>query len=443
MNFIRAKRGPITFYIVFGLIPALLWLYVVWPDLTDFTPLIVINLLARILGVVGVCFYAGNLLLSGRYRILDKLFHGLDKLYTFHYQNGKRALYLLLGHGLLIIFGYWYYIKDIGPVIQFIFDYSNRALVFGKIALTGMVVIIVITIFFSKKFKYESLKLIHMFLGLFFFLGGVHAFLIPSDIARNQVLRWYVLSIIFLAVLSWLVRTVFRKVWAHNVVAEVVAVNRLSETVTEVVMNPGKNPPGFLPGQFMFVRFKQPGFPREDHPYTISASATEGKFRLSAKNIGDFSAQLPQLKPGATAYIQGPFGSFTYSKSLHKKQIWIAGGIGITPFISMARTLYSHKNTEGTQYSIDLFYSVQTEADFIFASEFEMIERELPHFKFHTWLTPHDGFISAEKIKEHVALENTDIYICGPAPMMDALISQFKQQGISPDCIHSELFRLL
>ena len=433
---IREKRGTYFFYIVFGLIPLLLWLWAVWP-LSFSSISTTAGLLARVLGVIGVCFYAGNLLLSGRYKFFDRLFYGLDKLYDFHYRMGKIALYLLLGHVALILYNV--YQDTLWDIVKFFFDFTYIQLTLGKIAIVGMAAVIVNTIFFSKRYSYEWLKHIHIYLGAFFFVGATHAYLIGSDIGRFQPLRWFVLTLLVLAFMSWIWRTVLRKWLAYHSKAIVTAVTDLNGLVTEVVMKP-QHPVVFKAGQFMFVRFIQKGFPNEDHPFSITASPQEGQLRISAKAVGDFTQTLKTLKPGATALIQGPFGGFVYSAATHKKQIWIAGGIGITPFIGMARAL---RDAQATEYSIDLFFSVQREQDWVFKSEFEQIMQQLPGFRVHFWLPSRDGFISMTAIQNMVSLAEKSVFICGPAGMMDALIDQAKKLGISSHNIHSELFRLL
>ncbi len=433
---IRERRGKYFFYLVFGLIPLSLWLWAVWP-LSISSVSAVAGLLARVLGVVGVCFYAGNLLLSGRYKFFDRLFYGLDKLYDFHYRMGKMALYLLLGHVALILYNV--YQETLWDIVKFFFDFTYIQLTLGKIAIVGMSLIIINTLFFSKRYSYEWLKHIHIYLGAFFFVGALHAYLIGSDIGRFQPLRWYVLTLLVLAFISWVWRTVLRRWLAYHIKANVTAVTDLNGLVTEVVMQP-QQPVAFKAGQFIFVRFVQKGFPNEDHPFSITASPHEGQLRISAKAIGDFTQKLKTLKPGASALIQGPFGGFTYTLAAHKKQIWIAGGIGITPFIGMARTL---RDTHSSEYSVDLFFSAQYEQDWVFKSELEAIVQQQPNINVHFWLTPRDGFISIEAITKTVSLADTSIFICGPAGMMTALIDQAKKRGVPESNIHSELFRLL
>ena len=78
---------------------------------------------------------------------------------------------------------------------------------------------------------------------------------------------------------------------------------------------------------------------REPHPFTISSAPHEPDVRLSIKSSGDWTQHLHEhLESGARAFVDGPYGEFNYKTGGHR-QIWIAAGIGITPFLSWIRDL--------------------------------------------------------------------------------------------------------
>ncbi len=439
LKILKNKRGQILFYVLFVVIPLSLWTFFSNLDTASLfsgyrTTALTIG---KLMGITGICFFSGNLLLSGRYKLVDKLFGGLDKVYLFHRQTGKNTFYLLTVHMLAMTAAYSE--PTFQSAIAFIFDYTNTPIVWGKLAYTGLLIIICITLF--VKIKYERLKFIHMFMGSFLILGGLHAYLIPSDIAFNMYLRWYILILVSIAILSYLIRTVFKKWLVRRLRAQVTAVNVLLGSVTEVIMKPENNKKVlFHPGQFIFVKFKQAGFPFEDHPFSLTASPEEGQLRISAKAIGDFTKQLPNLKPGAQALIQGPYGSFSYDFINNKDQVWIAGGIGVTPFMSMARTLRDRKHSD---LKVTFYYSVQEEKDFTFKQELSEISQIMPNIKLINWNTKQQGFLSITEISKNISLPDKDIFICGPAGMMKAFTKQLSDMGIPKDQIHFELFRLL
>jgi predicted ferric reductase len=441
MKFLARERGKLIFYLLFIVIPLGLWIsdssVLLFDDYYN-----TLTTLGKAAGIVGLCFFAANIFLSGRYTFIDKLFGGLDRVYFFHRRVGITAFTLLSVHLLAITLRNVQYGWQ--SVIDFTFDLSSWPVLFGRLSYYGLIIIIFITLY--VRLRYERLKLLHTFLGVFLFLGGLHAFLIPSDIAANQLLRFYVLGIATLSLISYAWRTVLKRWLVPRIKADVIAVNKLGDAVTEVVLKPRNQKINFIPGQFNFWRFKQENIPYEDHPFSITSSTEEDTIRLSAKALGDFTKRLPELRPGAVAEIQGPYGGFSFLKrSQNKKQIWIAGGIGITPFMSMARSLRDRveKEPELKAYDISLFYSVKNEVELIYGEELKAIANTVPNFTFFPWVAEHDGFITAEAISKKTSLSDVDVFICGPKPLLNALNTQFVGLGISKSHIHFELFRLL
>jgi predicted ferric reductase len=442
MNILSRERAKILFVILFVIAPILLWVLEAGEQFvfTDFYNSM--TTVGKITGIVGVCLFAANIFLSGRYTFIDRIFDGLDRVYLFHRKNGIAAFVLLTIHLAAMTIRNWQF--GFQYVIDFAFDLSDWPILFGRLGYYGLLVIIFITLFI--RLKYERLKFLHSFMGVFLFLGGLHVFLIPSDVVSNLYLRSYILTVVGLALLSWVWRTVLRHWLLNRMKADVIAVNKLGDSVTEVVMKPRSGKVHFIPGQFIWVKFRQDGFLYEDHPFSLTASSEEDTLRISAKALGDFTKILPELKAGAVAEIQGPFGGFNFMRrSQNNKQVWIAGGIGITPFMSMARSLRDRgeREPELKKYDISLFYSVKTDAELIYGKELQEIAQKNPHFKFYPWIAERDGFITAEKISQKTSIKDTDVFICGPKPLLSALSTQFVAIGIPKSDIHYELFKLL
>jgi len=113
----------------------------------------------------------------------------------------------------------------------------------------------------------------------------------------------------------------------------------------------------YRPGQFAFLRFDLPGL-KQAHPFTVSsAPQADGKLRFSIKASGEWTSALSRtLSVGTTAFVEGPYGHFTLPKHV-EPTVWIAGGIGITPFLAWAEALAPDASP------VHLFYYVRTKAE--------------------------------------------------------------------------------
>ncbi len=289
--------------------------------------------LGQITGLVGMAMFAIVLILSGRFKFLEDYFGGLNKIYLAHHLFGGVAFVLMLFHPLFLA-GKYLFVSTKSAAL-FLLPSSDWPVNFGIFGLLFLIIFLVITFFI--KLPYEKWKLSHKFLGFAFFLVGLHSFLIPSDISRSLPLRIYILSIAGIGLLVYVYRTILGFILVKKFTYVVQDIKYLDEKVVEIELSPQDKTLHFKPGQFAFVSFQSQDIGFETHPFSFTSSPFDRNLKIAVKNLGDFTAKLKNLKSGTIAKIEGPFGRFLSQN--FKDQIWIAGGIGITPFLSMARTL--------------------------------------------------------------------------------------------------------
>ncbi len=220
----------------------------------------------------------------------------------------------------------------------------------------------------------------------------------------------------------------------------VTAVNKLNSKVIEVVLKPvGEEKLEFTAGQFVSVVFEQAGLPREFHPFSLVSAPSEEEVKLAIKDLGDYTGQLvKELRAGAKAELRGPFGNFNYRRVEHKRQVWVAGGIGVTPFVSMARDLAAREE----DYRVDFYYCVRREDEAVYLRLLRQIEKQAQgRLKIMPFYSVERGHIDADYIEQNSGdLKQKDIFICAPPQMTEGLIKEFLAKGVNEKNIHWEKF---
>lgn len=408
----------------------------------------------KLTGVVGFILYAINLLLSVRRRWLEKYFNGLNRVYIAHHLTGGIALVLLAFHPLFLSIRYIELsalssLKDAAHALlpraitlndNFRVVQQQVAVDNGFIAFTGMVVLLVLTFFI--KLPYRVWLFTHKFLGPAFFFAAMHVLFISSDVSRNSFLKGYMLLWALIGLGAFIYRTLFGAIFVRRYPVQVASVQTLPKDVVALDLKPIEDAVPFKPGQFVFVRFnwqKRRGVLPEFHPFSIASAPQEGVIRIVAKALGDHTRAMLNVPVGTIAEIEGAFGKFSYQRFSSSPQIWVAGGIGITPFLSMAGTLDTNAPP------VTLFYSVVERDELIghqtFASIVPKTNNKFTYVPFVTNETK--KFISADYIAETCGgLQGKEIFLCGPPPMMKALKKQLRAKGVKSINIHSEEFSM-
>ncbi|MDC1205402.1 FAD-binding oxidoreductase [Candidatus Pacebacteria bacterium] len=433
---IKSRIGliGILFLTFFPLIP---WVFMMPLGMRFGDAFTALGSVGQIAALLGTVLFALTLILSARFHFLEDYFGGVDRIYHVHHIAGTIAFLLLLTHPMVLAIR----LVPISVVdaAKFLIPGGDWTLNFGIFSLLLMMSLLTVTFF--AKWRYQYLRFAHQILGGAFFLGALHAFLIPSDISQDIVLRTYVLGLSGIAIGAYLYRTIFGRAAVKKFTYIVDAVNDLGQGVTEVVMRPESDVMHYTPGQFLFVSFRDGGVGREIHPFSISSAPTEDVIRITVKALGDWTTDLKDLNVGAVAKLEGPFGSFSYLKAHNKKQVWIAGGIGITPFLNMARNLKVNKRDD---LEIDFYYATKTSDEMIFMDELKAVVTEYPNLRLIPFASEEYGFLSADIVTQVSGeLHATDIFVCGPPPMMHSLTAQFALAKIPKRLVHTEEFKLL
>jgi predicted ferric reductase len=420
-------------------LPTLKWLFLVPLDARFSTLSSASTALGQIAGIIGTLLFSFSLILSFRNSFIEIIFGGLDKLYRIHHLSGVYGLFLLLLHPILLSLPSLAYSAE-DAMMFFVPFQTSTAVDFGIFSILTFMVLIGVTLF-GVIFSYQGLKRFHMFLGVAFLLGAVHGFLIPSDIQEDIFLRVWVLGFVFLGLCSYTIYSLLKKFTVHKKLFKVSSVKKIEGGITEVFLTAQNGGIFHLPGQFGFFSFvdsKVVG--DEPHPFTVSSWEDNGNLIISTKGLGDFTTLLPGESIGTMVAVEGPFGEFSYGYG-SSKQVWVAGGVGVTPFVSFVEHILKQREF---LYDVEFFYSVRTKDDLAYHDLFTKVTSIFPSFKYHPMPSDTNGYITGQSIFDSVQdIPMRDIFICGPPPMMKGLMSSLKSFGVASSRIHSELFSLL
>lgn len=429
------------FYLIFVLVPSIWWLVAVsseslWaPDFYSQA-----SFWGRLAGIIGIGLFAGNLLLSSRTFFLDHLFNGLDKVYLLHKTTGKLTWYFLILHGFLV--GFRWIEQSPATVINiwFTLPAPSLELLLGRIALLLLTIIVVITIYI--RMRYETKRLLHLWLGLAVFLGIVHAVLISSTLAENTGLRYYLVIICLVSLFSYIRKTILGTWLTPHTTARVANITQLTPTITQldlVTENANLFPKHWLAGQFAFVRVNQPKWRYDNHPFSIISRPNDHQISFAIKGVGDFSKSISQLETDTKITLEGPFGGFNYQTYPNPHQVWIAGGIGITPILAMAREFPLDPRV--ADYQIHLIYSVSKPEDAVFVTELTTISNTYPNFRFTLWDSSTQGSWDITHL-DPTEITSADFLLCGPPSMITSITRQLRSRRVANSRIHYELFKM-
>lgn len=396
-----------------------------------------------LLGFSIICL---QFVLAARSRWIERPF-GLDRIYRFHKAMAITALVLLAAHPVLIAAGRqrWQLITTFG---------QGWPILIAKLALFLMAVIALSAwIQRAMSWSFQRWRVAHNLLAVpILILGFTHNMRV-GEAGEELAMRAIAISYAFVAMSAYVYHQLMVPAMLGRRRYTVMGVSEEADGVATIRLSPPEYGKRIVnkPGQFGFLTlFRGRRLPVEEHPFTISSSPNEsGELTFTIKNSGDFTSTIGRTEPGDTATVEGPFGRFSYV--LHPGErdlVFVAGGIGITPLMSMIR----HMRDTGSDADVLLIYGNRRERDIVFREELDAIAAGgAPKLRIvHILSTPDDrwqgltGFLDAEKIREQCGEDAASkaYYVCGPAPMMTLVRDVLDSLGVPRRKVYWEQFSL-
>jgi predicted ferric reductase len=200
----------------------------------------------------------------------------------------------------------------------------------------------------------------------------------------------------------------------------------------------------FRPGQFAWLKLADAPRALVEHPFSYSSSASRPERpTFTIKAYGEFTSRVPQLPPGTRVLVDGPHGAYRPRRRA-ERLVLIAGGIGITPIISLLRSAVD----AGDRRPFVLVYGSVRWEEVTFREELERLQQRLELRVVHVLTEPPPawagevGFIDADLLARHLPsdLGRADIFVCGPPPMLTAALNGLERLGVAPEHVHAEQF---
>lgn len=377
--------------------------------------------------------------LTARFRSITQPW-GEDVIYYFHRQLTWVALALVVAHPALLI---WVRPAQIAALNVFAAGWRVKYANFSVYALAALM-----ALSYARKrigLSYELWHASHIVLALLAVgYGLAHAIAFGFYLqAPEKAGLWVALVLLWIGIFLYtrLVRPFFLLRRPYRVEA---LRRERGDSVTLSLRADGHEGLRFAPGQFAWLSTVTP-FQITAHPFSFASSAArkDGRIELTIRNLGDFTSKIGSLQICRRVWLDGPYGAFTMSDG-GDPPVLIAGGIGVTPMMSMLRTMADR----GDRRPVLLITANRTFEDVTFREELADLETRLNLEVAHVLEEPppewtgERGRLSIETIRRCVPapFDRRDYFICGPEPMMDAAEAALAALGVPMANYHSERY---
>lgn len=392
--------------------------------------------IGRLAGLYGALIMAFQLLLVARLPWLDRRI-GMDRLTSWHRRTGFALLWTLLAHVVFIAFGY----ADgagVGPVSEIVDLAETTEGVLRAIVALGLILVVgaVSARYARRRLAYETWHFIHLYTYVAVVLAFTHQVAVGTTFTSSPAATAYWYGVWAVALGAVLLGRVALPLWRNSrhrfrvsaVVPESDHVVSLHITGRDLDRLPAQA------GQFFLWRFLTKDRWWQANPFSLSAAPDGRSLRLTAKAAGEGSAALRHMKVGTRVFAEGPYGAFTTLHRTRSASLLIAGGVGVTPIRALLEDLDGHTV---------VVYRVAAEHDAVLYDELaELARAKGAELHLVTGPPVPDRLAPRELAALVPDITDRDVFLCGPPPMMNAVLGTLDELGVPKRQIHFERFNL-
>lgn len=381
--------------------------------------------LAIVSAWAGSGLLVASLLLMIREPRLARLLGDLGWMYRWHHRSGAAAYLLLLIHPLALGKNGW----TESPRIAWetLAPWSQPWPVWlgwGSLLL----LMLGLTTTLVWRLSYRRWRGFHYLLALGVVLGLAHIYVLLGDPGLFLV-------VIVLCVLAFAWRLLVSDLGLSDHPYRVVRVQRCAAQIVEATLAPCATALRVSPGQFVLAAFGDgPHYHGcgEAHPFTVSRMSPDGSLKIAVKALGPCTRRLQELEPDVLLRLQGPFGGFL-ADSAGLPQLWVAGGVGITPFMAALRDRPPAQPTT-------LIYLYRRDEEAAFLDELRALAVADPCFELRSQACGEELPALDELLATVSCLAERQVQACGPSGLVEALRESLRRLGLPAASMHFESF---
>jgi predicted ferric reductase len=395
--------------------------------------------MGRISGLLAAYLALVQLLLMARVPLIERAV-GLPRITAWHRTLGGETVVLLAVHVGLITYGYSLrhrrgFTEELGHLVTTypsMLRATIAAVLFGVIGVTSVRLA-------RRALPYELWWAIHLLSYAAVALSVAHSLENGQELTRHPNARVAYVALVLAVIAAaawWRLFVPLRNSWAHRVRIDEV-VRESPDTVSIWLAGEGIERLEAKGGQYVIVRFLARGHWFSGHPYSLSTPPGDGRLRVTIRDLGDHSGASADLRPGTGAIVEGPFGVFTHHAGrAAAPALLIGGGVGITPLRPIAEELAA----EGRD--VVVVHRGSHEDELILADELADLPVTLHRLVGRRVDLGHDPLEPTRLVTLVPDITEREVWVCGPEPLIWAVVQACRGLGIPDRRIHLEEFAL-
>jgi predicted ferric reductase len=392
------------------------------------------------LGFVGLAILGLQFAIVSRFSSVSAPY-GLDAVLQFHRTISFVAFTFVLLHPAIVIIRDNEQLALLNPITA---PWRAR---FGLASIVALMVLVATSVWRTRfRLSYEKWRVMHGALAVLVVLMALLHVEAVGYYVSGPWKRgfWIAMSLALIALL------------VNIRVVKPIRLLRRPWTVSSIRPEPGDNwiltlrPDGhagmrFKPGQFAWIRLDRTPFSVRENPFSMSSSAERtDEIEFTISEVGDFTSTLGAVEPGTRAFVDGPYGVFSYEMNEGPEFVFVVGGVGVAPILSMLRTMEDRRDRRPCL----LLYANRGWDDIAHRDELDRLSENLDLSVVHVLEDPPEGWtgesgrIDDELLDRHLGTgrHRARFFLCGPPPMMAAVRQLLDERRILGEHIDSERF---